>query len=351
MTRARRVAFFPIVFGLMHLLVDAATISTVDTSKAIFQMPGFQAFWYIVAYDLLAFAVQPFFGLLADKTRFFRAMTIAGVGAVAAGMALRSVEPTVTLLLAGLGNAAFHVGAGAFALHVEPGRATPAGIFVAPGAIGVGLAKYLYKADLVYTWPFLVALGAAFAIAWFYQYPEIRRVEKPKMLNIDLPVVAILLLLFSVLVRSLVGMAGGYQCPKATAIAFGIAFAAFAGKAMGGVLSDRLGWIKVGVGALLISAPLIAFGGANYVVVTIGLFLFQMTMPVTLVAVWSILPGRPGFAFGLASAAYIVGAIPTFFPVVKAQYGPWTFLALILLSAATLYLGLRMLRKEVPMKF
>jgi predicted MFS family arabinose efflux permease len=146
-------------------------------------------------------------------------------------------------------------------------------------------------------------------------------------------------------------MAGGYQCPKATAIAFGFGFAGFAGKALGGVLSDRLGWIKVGVATLLISAPLIAFGGSNYVLVTIGVFLVQMTMPVTLVALFALLPGRPAFAFGLSCLAYIAGAIPTFYHQVRAFYGPFAFLALMLLSAITLYAGLRMLREKVPMRF
>ena len=322
-TRARQVFFFPYVFGLVHLLVDAATISTIDTSYIAHELPPYWAFYYVVAYDLLAFASQPLLGFLVDRTRFFRGAILAGLGAVLAGVLLKSVEPLSTLVLAGVGNALFHLGAGAFALHVEPGRATPPGIFVGPGAIGVVLAKFLVKSDLVYLWPFVLALAAAFVVSWIYRYPEIPRTE-----YLDHP---------------------GYV--QYLAIAFGFGFAGFAGKALGGVLSDRLGWIKVGVATLLISAPLIAFGGSNYVLVTIGVFLVQMTMPVTLVALFALLPGRPAFAFGLSCLAYIAGAIPTFYHQVRAFYGPFAFLALMLLSAITLYAGLRMLREKVPMRF
>ncbi len=343
--------FLPIVFGLIHLLVDASTISAVETSATFHELRPFWFFYFIVAYDLLAFATQPLLGHLTDRLRVFRGALLLGLSMVLGGMLLKTSEPIITLLLSGIGNALFHLGAGAFVLHVEPGRATPAGVFVGPGAVGVVLAKYLVKNDLVLFWPFVLALAAALALAWLYRYPVIPRVDKPRMLEVDRPLLAALLLLFSVFVRSFVGFAGAYQCPRSTAIAFGFGFAGFAGKSLGGIVGDRLGWIRAGVGVLLISAPLIAFGGANYVMVTIGLFLFQMTMPITLVAMFVLLPGRPAYAFGLTCLAYIVGAIPTFYPHVRAFYSAPAFLALIVLSAVTLYAGLRPLQGRVPMKF
>ena len=165
-----------------------------------------------------------------------------------------------------------------------------------------------------------------------------------------LPLV-LFLLLFSIVVRSLVGRAGGYLCPRAFAVGVGFACAAFAGKALGGIVSDRLGWLETGVGALVLAAPLVAFGGSHAAAVTVGLFLVQTTMPVTLAATAALLPGRPGTAFGLASLAYIAGFLPTLSGAAKALYGPPAFLALILLSAAALYAALRLLRGAVPMKF
>jgi hypothetical protein len=74
-------------------------------------------------------------------------------------------------------------------------------------------------------------------------------------------------------------------------------------------------------------------------------------MPVTLVAVAALLPGRPGFAFGLACVALVGGAVPTYYHEVKTLFSPTLFLTLILLSAAALYVSLRGLQRSVPMKF
>ena len=104
------------------------------------------------------------------------------------------------------------------------------------------------------------------------------------------------------------------------------------GKALGGIISDRLGWIETSVGALLISAPLIAFAGPAGIIA--GLFVFQMTMPVTLVAAVKVFPKKPAFAFGLTCLALVGGAIPTFYPEIMRFYHPMFFIALILFAAA-----------------
>ena len=42
----------------------------------------------------------------------------------------------------------------------------------------------------------------------------------------------------------------------------------------------------------------------------LGMFALNITMPITLVAVTDVLPGREGFSFGLTCAALIAGALP-----------------------------------------
>jgi hypothetical protein len=41
-----------------------------------------------------------------------------------------------------------------------------------------------------------------------------------------------------------------------------------------------------------------------------GIFLFNMTMPITLVVISNTFQGRQGFAFGLTTLALIIGALP-----------------------------------------
>jgi FSR family fosmidomycin resistance protein-like MFS transporter len=83
-----------------------------------------------------------------------------------------------------------------------------------------------------------------------------------------------------------------------------------AGKAAGGVLADRFGRAAVGVGAVVLSAPLLVVAPGVAAVGIAGMFLFNMTMPVTLVAIADVMPERPGFAFGLTCLALIAGALP-----------------------------------------
>ena len=162
------------------------------------------------------------------------------------------------------------------------------------------------------------------------------------------PTLLVALLLLSIGVRALVGYAGCYACPKVAMLMAALALAAFGGKALGGIISDRLGWLETSVVALLLSVPFIAFGNGNLIVIVAGLFLFQVTMPVTVSAIALVYPGRPGFAFGLSAAAFIIGAVATFFAPVKALYGAWVFFVLILISAGAVYWGLRLLGDENP---
>ncbi len=99
------------------------------------------------------------------------------------------------------------------------------------------------------------------------------------------------------------------------------------GKLMGGMVADRLGWLRVSAGALLLSLPLIAFSGGSLFLVLPGVLLFQSTMAVTLVAVYALMPRWPATAFGLPCLALVVGAFPTFVPAGKQLFGRWTFVS------------------------
>ena len=356
--QAPSATLFPFVFGAIHALVDASTVLAVFAASRPWRHgPEWpRAFWFVLAYDLLAFGGQTPLGLATDRCRFYRGITLAGLGLSALSLVFLGIEPVTTLLLAGFGNAAFHVGAGALSLRVRPGRAAPPGIFVAPGALGLWLGSYLGKSERLpfsphLPWLFFAGLLVALIVAGLARIPDAPLAAQARPPNIRMPITALLLLLFSISVRSFIGFSAASALPPAAAVSFALACAAFAGKALGGILSDRLGWIRTSVGALLVSAPLIAFGGVHPHVVAAGMFLFQMTMPVTLVAVWCVLPARPALAFGLACLALVLGAVPAFSPWAQDHGASLFFLMWILLSAGAVCGGLGLLRGEVPMRF
>ena len=93
------------------------------------------------------------------------------------------------------------------------------------------------------------------------------------------------------------------------------------------------------VGALLLSVPLLVFSGQPALAIA-AMLLFQMTMPVTLLAVFRALPDEPGFAFGLTTLALLAGTIPVLVLPWPWIAQSWVLIALIVVSVAALLIGL-----------
>jgi FSR family fosmidomycin resistance protein-like MFS transporter len=342
--------FRPAIYGVIHALVDAACVAAVVRASRGSYVGDLGAFRTVVGYDLLAFGLQFPLGLLVDRLRLARLSMIVGAAMAAVVVAPGSIPVLATLIVAGVGNALFHLGAGGLVLRATGGRAAPAGVFVAPGALGLGLGLWMGRTGRGSTFPIYVALVFA-AIALVI-------LDKPAAANRGTPsgtvaqptllpwLILLMLLLVSVTVRSFVGFGACFQCPAGLAVAIGLPVAAFLGKLVGGFVADRLGWLRVSVGSLLLSLPLIAFSGGSLVLALPGVLLFQSTMAVTLVAVYALMPRWPATAFGLPCLALIAGAFPSFFPAGKQLFGRWTFALLIALSAAVLAVALRRLSRR-----
>ena len=112
------------------------------------------------------------------------------------------------------------------------------------------------------------------------------------------------------------------------------------GKSLGGILADRFGWIQVAAGALLLSMPFVVFCTNIPFLAIIGMFLFNITMPVTLVGISNQLPGRPGFAFGLTCLSLIIGVLPAFSGLGQLLGTRIFIFSFIIISLIALYYGL-----------
>lgn len=337
LSEATRHRIIPYAYGAIHALVDASTVCTVFGAVALADIEPGDAFAFILGYDLLAFASQVVWGPLVDRFRLSRVVTLIGLVTTALGLLVTGVDPTLAMAVAGIGNALFHVGAGAAALSVDPGRASAPGIFVGPGALGLAVGLFLGRTGEVPVLPFTIGLAlAAGAVALLGNVRPPEALPRPRPAAAAAGVIAVLLLV-SIAVRAFVGMAGCHACPKLDWLPWAMATAACLGKASGGVIADRIGWKLASVGALVVSAPLIAFGSGTPLAMVVGMFLFQMTMPVTLVALHILWPRFPGFAFGLACVALVAGALLTSVPAAHALYSELPFLLLILGSAAALW--------------
>ena len=335
--------------GAAHLIVDAVCVASVLRAAPPSDSIVSGALAFVLGYDLLAFAGQAPFGWLVDRLGLRRGAALAGLLCTAAALLAGRSSVLAVVLIAGVGNALFHVGAGAMVLAGSRGRAAPAGVFVAPGALGLGIGLMLGRKFLtVPLWPWLFAIGAAMVVVLLVAKIPSREqplsadtAPSPAYGRREIVTVATLLGL-SVAVRSLAGTVGCDACPRGFFLMLALPFSAFAGKLTGGFLADRFGWIDVSIAALVASAPLMAFSGGDVWLALPGVLIFQMTMPVTLAAMMRLMPARPGFGFGLLCVALVAGTLPAYLPGGWRPHGV-PLLLLVLSSAATLYLALRRL--------
>lgn len=343
--------YFPISHGAIHAVIDASTVMVVFSAIAVHNLTPSQSIFIIISYDLYAFAGQAILGYGMDKLLLSKSVILLGIALTAISVVLMPLHAFTAMVTAGLGNALFHVGAGAVSLNTSPGHARDPGIFVAPGSLGLFLAIWLGQNGNTILWPFLIALALSFVVSLKSSLPVLQIYSKPKPLPINISLALLSLLLFTISIRSFVGYAGAYEFPKLPILSLGLAAAAFGGKAFGGIISDRLGWIKTSVGALLISAPLIAFAGSNSIIIIVGMFFFQMTMPVTLTAVYGLIPSKPAFSFGLCALFYILGVFASSYEPWEVYYNSYTFFGLIAFSAGLVFVALNRLKEVIPMKF
>ncbi|MFH1182332.1 MAG: hypothetical protein V1702_05210 [Candidatus Woesearchaeota archaeon] len=328
------------IYSLTHALVDAACAAIIFTIFFL-NLLELQIFVYLVIlYNVLAFALQSPFGLLADKMKVPVQSAIIGALAVAGSIFFIN-QPFVAASIAGVGNALFHVGGGIISLNLIPKKATIPGIYVAPGALGLMIGVLIGKGGHFVGWPFIVLLLLSAIIMWKIKAPI---VSYNTALNGNFRwfEMSILLLLLSIAIRGLIGLSLVFPWKSNIGLLILLTSAVVLGKALGGILGDKYGWMKVTLIGLIVAAPLLSFFPTLPYLAIIGAFFFNLTMPITLTAIANMLPGRAGFAFGLTTLALVIGAFPAFTPVKPLLNSQIFILSAIVISIIALYTGLKL---------
>ena len=336
-----------LVLGLVHALVDASC------GFLIFRYVGHGRFdpaaiiSLVVLYNCFAFGGQPVVGLVADRLNAYRFFAVLGVLLCAAALPLAPSWTLAGIIVIAVGNACFHVGAGALVLKSSANRATESGVFVGPGAVGLSAGIVLGAKMVPCTPHFLVLLILSVILVVQVGRPLISMSTKLPKVAPSWAVFGLLCaicLLGSVSVRALVGgtVAGTWRGVSADVMAW-LAVAACAGKMCGGFLGDRVGWLTTSVIALAVSAPLLGLLVTSSHWAVLGMFIFQLTMAITLKAMHHLLPERPGLAFGLPCLALILGALPALLGYGEHFRDPAIVLSLAAASIVLVALGLRML--------
>lgn len=324
----------PTVLGLAHGVSDGAAGLLLGSLAT--HSPAAQIALLVLIYNALAFGSQPLIGYFADSLRSPRIFASGGMTLLAASLVSRALGfGEVAVLMAGLGSAAFHVGAGALTLRACDGRSDAAGLFAAPGVIGLAIGGALAVSGHYLYLPFLISLVAfVFVIqAWPLPAREAsisKPTKEPIFESHDWIMIG---LLTAVALRSLLWTS--FQLASAGQITALIALgvAAGIGKIIGGFAAERLGYRRWTLLSLLIAAPLLAFAGKKLALLLPGVALLQSTIPLSIAAMARLLPARPATATGLVlGLAVALGGLPTLLAIPPALT-PAIALAIILAAA------------------
>ncbi len=232
-----------------------------------------------------------------------------------------------SFILAGTGNAFFHVGGGIDALSRNIGKYWRGGVFISTGGLGIGLGGLLGRErEFAFEWGFFGLVISA-ACVWFLgkstmvgekvaddpkegeSDPVVRRYMR--LFYDNWRVIPLLAALGVVGARSYVGFTAPDLFAERSNLSWNpmiLCYAAFAGKFLGGFCADFLGPRIVGAGALLFAIPaLCCCDDASFFL--FGVFLLNMTTAITLTTAAQTCVGRVGFAFGLTTLALLGGCL------------------------------------------
>lgn len=311
------------VYSLLHLFVDG--VCAYAMFGTFLERP--QGYDYVLIYNFCAFALQMPFGAALDLLNPGRRKTLPFITACM-GVLLTLAGALTHPALLGVGNALFHIGGGVGTICEDAekdwqGRGL--GVFVAPGALGLymGMQLAVSGAGVVWLWGvgtlmLLLCAGAAgriFASRTAHDPSKSGMhtgadIAQQKKTGGDLLLTVCVLLV--VILRSYIGMAVTFTW-KTTALAGLLCtLAVVLGKVAGGFMAAGSGILRTAVLSLTASAVCYLFSG-YWVFGISALFLFNMTMPVTLYLLIRRQPLLPGFSFGLLTFGLFLGFLPVYF--------------------------------------
>ncbi len=329
---------------MVHLFTDLACHFYAFALLApMYPQKQFELF---LIYNFIAFVLQCPIGYLMDMAdqRLFKGLGF-GIGTtmlyLGYGFGFLLGVPMPGLIFCAFGNAFMHVVGSRMVLERSRRGIVGGGVFVAFGALGVGMGDYygLKRPEIAGTMAILICIALLPMLV--YAVMEIKRANSSKegLKVIDTrvtispkSVICLGMCLFVVGARSFTGffLTDSFQefISSETAASHGL-FASmfpgiicFLGKAFGGILVvSFLMLFKVkslrkmnyiyGISALLAGTVLSYALGHIPVCSVLGSFLLNSVMPVTLYEIFCILPKNPGFSLGLTTLMLFIGMLPT----------------------------------------
>ena len=347
-------------YALCHFVVDFACVSTMLCAVSRVLGESGQGSMEVVAlsillYDIVAFTLQLPIGIALDQLDKNSHAALLSYALVGAGVILSLVPIALlewpAILLLAIGNALFHSAGGLSVLNISQKHAGPSGIFIATGAIGVFLGtQSAQMGRLQIAFSLLVLLFLCALITLVVQkvnkkYWNVHNVSFDISKLSSNTLLAIALLSLVVALRSYAGMAMAFPWKSEMLLLVLSVLGVFAGKALGGMVADRIGFRTTAIFSLIVAATLFVPSWEIPVMGLLGVLFFNFTMSITLASLANILPNAKGTAFGLASFSLAVGALPALAGF-RIEH-PAMLSGISLVSALALGVGLTLVKDSV----
>lgn len=303
----------------------------------------------VLVYNILAFGLQLFLWIFADKTEYSKSISYVGCILVWIWVYIFAMYPLLSMILLWLWNACFHIWWWILTLALNPWKAKEPWIFVAPWWVGLVIGTLLWKAGNFYCWEWLILLwiwlvAMVLSSKDFLPYKKIKeyvKKEEKKGHDWKLPIFIIIsLLTICIIIRSFVWFLISYSWKTWTILTVWFVLCLEMWKALGWIFADKWWWLKVWVSSLLLSLPFLLLWEVAPICWFIGIFLFNITMSIALVWMVKVVPNKPWFSFWLLCMWLLIWVLPT---LLHMNY-QWTeivlLIYLVLLSAWALWIAL-----------
>lgn len=337
-----------VLYFFVHFLLEITSfyILTCYTDSALVWL-------LLLFYDAAAFVPQGFFGWLYDRgVKINFALT--GTLLTTAALALLAVGANgfLTVAVLSLGNCMVHIHGAETTLRAAPGKLTPAAVFVSGGSFGVVTGKLLSAAQTPVLWILalnLLSLLPILIAARLTATDGSDNLKQYRYADLRIPAATVIAAAtFVVAVRAYMGYGIPTGWNKTTLQTVALYACMGLGKALGGVLTDRIGIRRTALISTVGALPFLVLGADQMAVSLIGISVFSMTMPVTLALIVSCLQRYPGVAFGFTTLGLFWGSVPVFFVRVQSVF--WNCVMLTALTAVCALLLWKLCAKTTAQK-
>ncbi len=269
-------------------------------------------------YDVLAFVPQSLIGYICDKTKVNAGI----IGVILLFISflvfnLNIINQVFPLIFLCIGNCFLHISGAEKTLKTSNGKLSHSAIFVAGGSFGVVTGKLLAK----YGYSYILCLILIITMIPFILLADTYKEETCDNFNYEnkniSKTLVIILAVIVVIIRGYMGYGIPTTWNKTDVQLVMLYLFMGIGKALGGIVSDSIGFKKTIKISTLLSIPFLIFGDNIMFISLIGVMLFSMTMALTLALLVSVLKNTPGLAFGHTTIGLFLGTLPIFFIRIK----------------------------------